>query len=110
VARCLLPVPVANGRAIWTFPNNLQNSNACCPKDREDIGEIYVARRLASMGKRWDTGDHGSINGPLQEDIGEIYVARRLASMSLPYISVRCHATGHLVASLTGSTNGQYTL
>jgi hypothetical protein len=24
-----------------------------------------IARRLASMGKRWDTGDHGSINGPL---------------------------------------------
>ena len=22
-----------------------------------------IARRLASMGKRWDTGDHGSING-----------------------------------------------
>src|SRR6516165_8660902 len=40
-------------------------------------------------GKTWDTGDHLS---------------------TLPYISVRCHATGHLVASLTGSTNGQYTL
>src|SRR6516225_9635996 len=26
-----------------------------------------IARRLASMGKRWDTGDHGSINGPLQD-------------------------------------------
>src|SRR6516162_4586121 len=39
------------------------------------------------MGKRWATGDHLS---------------------TLPYISVRCHATGHLVASLTGSTNGQW--
>jgi hypothetical protein len=67
-----------------------------------------IARRLASMGKRgiqvimglstglcriygktWDTGDHLS---------------------TLPYICVRCHATCHLVASLTGPTNGQYTL
>src|SRR6516225_132495 len=28
-----------------------------------------IARRLASMGKRWDTGDHGSINGYTHGDM-----------------------------------------
>ena len=59
----------------------------------ENVG-IHVIMGLSTglcriYGKTWDTGDHLS---------------------TLPYISVRCHATGHLVASLTGSTNGQYTL
>src|SRR6516225_5981045 len=56
----------------------------------ENVG-IQVIMGLSTglcriYGKTWDTGDHLS---------------------TLPYISVRCHATGHLVASLTGSTNGQ---
>src|SRR6516225_5573530 len=54
----------------------------------ENVG-IHVIMGLSTglcriYGKTWDTGDHLS---------------------TLPYISVRCHATGHLVASLTGSTN-----